>query len=154
VIACAGGLGVDFVAEIVELVAEIAEAFPWDLTQLEGVEGCAGAGREGRRGRHDVISLVGSVEDLILLRRGNAVTAGFVGEPFAEEVAALFEVRRSLVKHDGSFDDLLLGRVEFADFFSLAHRSLEVIDDGVAGVIEETGECGSEHGTGNIADSW
>jgi hypothetical protein len=98
--------------------------------------------------------LVGSVEDLILLRGGNAVTAGFVGEPFAEEVAALLEVRRSLVKHDGSFDDLLLGRVEFADLFSLAHRSLEVIDDGVAGVIEETGECGSEHGTGDIADSW
>jgi hypothetical protein len=43
------------------------------------------------------------------------LTAGLVGEPFAEKVAALFEVVGGLAEHDGSFNDLLLGWVEFAD---------------------------------------
>jgi hypothetical protein len=105
----------DVGTEIGETVAQIGEAPPWDLAHLEGVEGGAGAGWKGRDAGHDTIGLGYSVEDLVLLLGANMLTAGLVGEPFAEKVAALFEVVGGLAEHDGSFDDLLLGWVEFAD---------------------------------------
>jgi hypothetical protein len=80
--------------------------------------------------------LVGGVEDLILLLLGDVVATGFASQPFAESVASLLEVDGGLIEHDGALDDLLLRRVEIADFLSLIHGSLYTVDDLVSGEVD------------------